>query len=86
MLFKKFSKALKLIDEVNSESFKFYEEKQKPLLVFVIDSFVNIEVSKKILKMAEEVAKDFLGKVFFGWVDGNLNIERKKMLGIENNK
>jgi len=54
--------------------------------VFVLDSFVNIEISKKILRLAEEVAKEFLGKVYFGWVDGNLNLERKKLLGIEHNK
>ena len=36
--------------------------------------------------MAEEVAKEYVGKIFFGWVDGNLNIERKKLLGIEHNK
>ena len=75
-----------MVDEIQTESFRFYDEKQKPLLVFVIDSFVQIETSKKILRIAEEVAKDFLGKVYFGWVDGNLNLERKKLLGIEHNK
>lgn len=79
-------KALKLVDEINLETFKFYDEKQKPLLIFVIDSFVNVEASRKILRIAEEVAKDYIGKVFFGWVDGNLNSERKKMLGIEHNR
>ena len=77
---------MKLIDELNTESFRFYDEKQKPLLVFVIDSFVNIESSRKILRMAEEVAKDYIGKVLFAWVDGNLNNERKKLLGIEHSR
>lgn len=77
---------MKLIDEINVESFKYYDEKQKPILIFVIDSFVNVEISRKILRIAEEVAKEYINKVYFGWVDGNLNIERKLLLGIEHNK
>lgn len=81
-----FSNALKLVDEITSETYPFYEEKKKPLLIFVIDSFVDVETSRKILYMAEEAAKSFLDKVYFGWVDGNLNLERKLMLGIEHQK
>lgn len=77
---------MKLVDEINLDTFKFYDEKQKPLLILVIDSFVNLEASRQILRMAENVAKEYIGKVLFGWVDGNLNSERKKLLGIEHNR
>ena len=74
---------INLVVEYKMEQHNIFEEKKKPVLIFVLDSFVKIEESKKFLRMVEEIAKSYFEKVYFAWVDGNLNMERKIMLGIE---
>lgn len=74
---------INLVGEYKMEQHSIFEEKKKPVLIFVIDTFVKVEESRKFLRMAEEVAKIYFEKVYFAWVDGNLNIQRKQMLGID---
>lgn len=66
-------------------NYNYYEELNKPMLVFVVDSITNWDQSLKLLRTVEEVAKDYIDYMRFVWVEGGLNPEKKKMLGISHN-
>ncbi|EGR32371.1 hypothetical protein IMG5_085760, partial [Ichthyophthirius multifiliis] len=77
--------SLKLCDEFTMENYPVYEGKQH-ILVAVIDSIVEIEKSGNLLVLLEDLGKTYFHKkLYFLWVEGNLNMEKKKMFGIQDN-
>lgn len=55
---------------------------KKPILVAVVDSILDVGTTKRLLSMLESLAKQFVHSLHITWVEGNLNPEKKKMLGI----
>jgi len=74
------SKALRLIDEFTLENYQFYTK--NAVLVAVVDSILETSATKQLLSLLEPIAKHFSHSLHVTWVEGNLNPEKKKMLGI----
>ncbi|KAL4497402.1 hypothetical protein ABPG72_011337 [Tetrahymena utriculariae] len=77
------SKSLRLVDEFTLENYEYYQiDKKKQILVAVVDSILDVTQSKKVISILESLAKQFVHKLHITWVEGNLNPEKRKMLGI----
>ncbi|KAL4447017.1 hypothetical protein ABPG74_013869 [Tetrahymena malaccensis] len=77
------SKSLRLVDEFTLENYEYYQQdKKKQILVAVVDSILDVTQSKRVISILESLAKQFVHRLHITWVEGNLNPEKRKMLGI----
>ncbi|KAM3128225.1 hypothetical protein pb186bvf_019644 [Paramecium bursaria] len=74
---------LLLLDELRFQNTQEYFKSNKPIVLFVIDTVSNVTKTLSYLNQIELLAIKFYGILHFTWLDGSVNEEKLKMIGIE---